>query len=118
MILYPKGGAINLQLSGYFLAYWFVTSMIVQKVPSIPELTDTQNSRNMERRRRKKGTPPPRSDEAFKTGAIRMVTEQGRQPAEVARDLGICIDTTVLYFLERIGYIYIVKILLHGRAHL
>lgn len=41
----------------------------------------------------RKGTPPPRYDEAFKAGAIKMVTEQGRQPREVARDLGICIDT-------------------------
>ena len=54
----------------------------------IPELTDTKNSRNMERKgatemetKKKKGTPPPRYDEAFKAGAVRMVTEQGRQPA-------------------------------------
>ena len=44
------------------------------------------------RSRRKKGTPPPRYDEAFKAGAVRMVTEQRREPKEVARDLGICID--------------------------
>lgn len=43
--------------------------------------------------KKKKGTPPPRYDDAFKAGAVRMVTEQGRQPAEVAKDLGICIDT-------------------------
>lgn len=43
--------------------------------------------------KKKKGTPPPRYDEAFKAGAVRMVTEQGRQPTEVAKDLGICIDT-------------------------
>lgn len=47
----------------------------------------------MEAKTRKKGTPPPRYDEAFKAGAVRMVTEQGREPKEVARDLGICIDT-------------------------
>lgn len=41
----------------------------------------------------KKGTPPPRYDEAFKAGAVRLVTEQGRQPTEVAKELGICIDT-------------------------
>ena len=59
-----------------------------------------KNSRNMERKgaiemetKKKKGTPPPRYDEAFKAGAVRMVTEQGRQPTEVAKDLGICIDT-------------------------
>ena len=69
-------------------------------VAPIPELTDTKNSRNMERKeaikmetKKKKGTPPPRYDEAFKAGAVRMVTEQGRQPTEVAKDLGICIDT-------------------------
>ena len=43
--------------------------------------------------KKKKGTPPPRYDEAFKAGAVRMVTEQGRQPTEVAKELGICIDT-------------------------
>lgn len=42
--------------------------------------------------KRKKGTPP-RYDEAFKAGAIRMVTEQGRASTEVAKELGICIDT-------------------------
>ncbi len=47
----------------------------------------------MEQKASKKGTPRPRYDEAFKAGAIRMVTEQGREPKEVARDLGICIDT-------------------------
>lgn len=41
---------------------------------------------------KKKGTPPPRYDEAFKAGAVRMVTEQRREPKEVARDLGVCID--------------------------
>lgn len=32
-------------------------------------------------------------DEAFKAGAVRMVTEQGREPEEVIREQGICIDT-------------------------
>lgn len=41
----------------------------------------------------KKGNPPPRYDKAFKEGAVRLVTEQGRQPLEVAKELGICIDT-------------------------
>lgn len=45
------------------------------------------------KRKNKKGTPPPRYDEAFKAGAIRMVTEQGRPSTEVAKELGICIDT-------------------------
>ena len=40
-----------------------------------------------------KGIAPPRYDEAFKAGAIRMVTEQGRPGTEVAKELGICIDT-------------------------
>ncbi len=47
----------------------------------------------MEQKKAKKGTPPPRYDEAFKAGAVRLVTEQGRQPVEVAKELGICIDT-------------------------
>ena len=47
----------------------------------------------MEQKRKNKGSPPPRYDEAFKAGAIRLVTEQGRQPVEVAKELGICIDT-------------------------
>ena len=47
----------------------------------------------MEQKKEKKGTAPPRYDEAFKAGAVRLVTEQGRQPAEVAKELGICIDT-------------------------
>jgi len=41
---------------------------------------------------RKRGAPP-RYDEAFKAGAIRLVTEQGRPSREVAQELGICIDT-------------------------
>lgn len=41
----------------------------------------------------RKHQAPPRYDEAFKAGAVRMVTEQGRQSREVARELGICIDT-------------------------
>lgn len=45
----------------------------------------------MEQKKRKR-TAPPRYDEAFKTGAIQMVTEQGHQPTEVARELGICIN--------------------------
>ena len=40
-----------------------------------------------------KGVAPPRYDDAFKAGAVQMVTVQGRQPTEVARELGICIDT-------------------------
>ncbi len=47
----------------------------------------------MEQKKEKKGTPPPRYDEAFKAGAVRLVTEQGRQPTEAAKELGICIDT-------------------------
>ena len=47
----------------------------------------------MEQKKTKKGTAPPRYDDAFKAGAVRLVTEQGRQPVEVAKELGICIDT-------------------------
>lgn len=42
--------------------------------------------------KRKKGAPP-RYDNAFKEGAIRLVTEQGRPSKEVASELGICTDT-------------------------
>ncbi len=64
-------------------------------------MTDRKSSRKLERKgakimeqkKTKKGTPPPRYDDAFKTGAVRLVTEQGRQPTEVAKELGICIDT-------------------------
>ena len=41
----------------------------------------------------KKGTMPPRYDDAFKTGAVKMVTELGRPTKEVANELGICTDT-------------------------
>lgn len=41
----------------------------------------------------RKHSPPPRYDEAFKTGAVKMVTEQGRPCREVASELGICIET-------------------------
>ena len=45
------------------------------------------------KQKREKGLAPPRYDEAFKAGTVRMVTEQGRPSVEVARELGICIDT-------------------------
>ena len=41
----------------------------------------------------KKGIAPPRYDEKFKEGAVRLVTEQGCPSREVASELGICIDT-------------------------
>lgn len=51
----------------------------------------------------KKGTMPPRYDEAFKAGAVKMVTEQGRPTKEVASELGICIDTLKTW-LKRSGF--------------
>ncbi len=36
----------------------------------------------MEQKKGKKGTPPPRYDEAFKAGAVRLVAEQGHQPTD------------------------------------
>ena len=51
----------------------------------------------------KKGTMPPRYDEAFKAGAVKMVTEQGRPVKEVASELGICIDT-LRSWLKRAGF--------------
>lgn len=53
-------------------------------------------------RRSQKGIAPPRYDEAFKAGAIRQVTESNRPPREVARELGICIDT-LRSWLRRAG---------------
>lgn len=44
-------------------------------------------------RKSQKGVAPPRYDEAFKAGAIRLVTEGNHPPKEVAQELGICIDT-------------------------
>lgn len=41
----------------------------------------------------KKRAAPPRYDEAFKAGAVKLVTEQGRPSTEVAKELDICIDT-------------------------
>lgn len=51
----------------------------------------------------KKGTRPPRYDEAFKTGAVKMVTEQDRPAKEVAAELGICIDT-LKSWLKHLGF--------------
>ena len=51
----------------------------------------------------KKGTMPPRYDEAFKSGAIKMVTEQGRPSKEVAAELGICVETLKTW-LKRAGF--------------
>ena len=51
----------------------------------------------------KKGTMPPRYDEAFKAGAVKMVTEQGRSVKEVASELGICIYT-LRSCLKRAGF--------------
>jgi len=64
-------------------------------------LRDSENSRKLERKgaktteqkKAKEGTPPPRYDDAFKAGAVRLVIGQGRQPVEVAKELGICINT-------------------------
>ena len=73
-------------------------------IAPIPELTDRKKSRKLERQgahnngteeneKTNRRTAPPRYDDAFKAGAVRLVTEQGRQPVEVAKELGICIDT-------------------------
>ena len=47
----------------------------------------------MEQKNEKTNSTSPRYDDAFKAGAVRQVTEQGRQPVDVAKELGICIDT-------------------------
>ena len=41
----------------------------------------------------RKHEAPPRYDAAFKEGAIRLVTEEGRPMREVAEELGVCTDT-------------------------
>ena len=46
---------------------------------------------------------PPRYDDAFKSGAIKMVTEQGRPSKEVAAELGICVET-LKSWLKRAGF--------------
>jgi len=46
----------------------------------------------MKTTQKKKGAPP-RYDAPFKEGAIKLVTEQGRSTTEVARELGISVDT-------------------------
>lgn len=51
----------------------------------------------------KKGTIQPRYDEAFKAGAVKMVTEQARPIKDVANELGICIDTLKTW-LKRSGF--------------
>ena len=50
----------------------------------------------------RKHPAPPRYDEAFKAGAVRMVTEQGRPSREVAAELGICIDTLRSWLLREL----------------
>jgi transposase-like protein len=40
-----------------------------------------------------KNVAPPRYDDAFRAGAIRLVTEQHRPAREVAEELGICTET-------------------------
>ena len=44
-------------------------------------------------RKSQAGKAPPRYDEAFKVGAIQLVTEERRSARDVAAELGICIDT-------------------------
>jgi transposase len=52
-----------------------------------------ERERGKEMKTEKKKGAPPRYDEAYKAGAIRLVTEQGRPSSEVAAELGICVDT-------------------------
>ena len=41
----------------------------------------------------RKHEAPPRYEAAFKEGAIRLVTQEGRPMREVAQELGVCVDT-------------------------
>ena len=54
---------------------------------------EQKGDNTMEQQKNKKGTASPRYDDVFKAGAIRIVTEQKRNPKEVAQDSGIYIDT-------------------------
>ena len=56
----------------------------------------------MEEKKRKR-QPPPRYDDVFRAGAIRLVTEHKRPLKEVAQELGICIDTLKAW-LKRAGH--------------
>lgn len=47
---------------------------------------------NSKANKTKRGAPP-RYDEAFREGAVKIVSEQGRPGREVAAELGICINT-------------------------
>ena len=49
-----------------------------------------------------KGKAPPRYDGAFREGAVKLVTEQGRQSNDVAKELGIC-PTTLRNWLKSAG---------------
>lgn len=49
-----------------------------------------------------KRVAPPRYDDAFKQGAISMVTEQKLPVKQVASELGICVDT-LRSWLKRAG---------------
>jgi len=51
----------------------------------------------------KKGNAPPRYDEAFKIGAIKLVVDGGRSPKEVGQELGVHPDT-VKNWLKSSGY--------------
>lgn len=47
-----------------------------------------------------KNSAPPRYDIAFKSSAVKMVTEQKRPSREVVAELGICIDTLCTWLKE------------------
>jgi transposase len=50
-----------------------------------------------------KGVKPPRYDNDFKAGAVRLVVEQGRTRKEVAAELGIC-DDSLTNWLKQAGH--------------
>lgn len=51
----------------------------------------------------KKGSAPPRYEESFKLGAVKLVVEGGRSPKEVATELGVHVDT-VKNWLKSSGF--------------
>ena len=83
---------------------------LITMAEPILELTDSIGSIKLKEIRKevkkmavKKGNAPPRYDEAFKIGAIKLVVDGGRSPKEVGQELGVHPDT-VKNWLKSSGY--------------
>lgn len=51
----------------------------------------------------KKRGAPPRYEESFKAGAVKLVVDGGRSPSEVSTELGVSADT-IRNWLKKSGY--------------